>query len=95
MLGVPCLTLRNNTERPITITHGTNRLVGLDPSRILTAAAEALSAPASSRRPPLWDGHTAERVASILGDGTPLVEWVPPALGQAVLAGRDPVPIRD
>ena len=59
-LGIPCLTLRDNTERPITLTEGTNRLVGtrdLEP-----ALAAALSFPAAARRrPDLWDGHAAER----------------------------------
>ncbi|MGH9755852.1 MAG: non-hydrolyzing UDP-N-acetylglucosamine 2-epimerase [Blastocatellia bacterium] len=67
-LGVPCLTLRENTERPITIEQGTNRLVGLDPDRIV-AAAEAIIAdkPSSSTRAPeLWDGRAAERITKAL-----------------------------
>lgn len=84
VLGVPCLTLRENTERPITITHGTNRLVGFDPARIRDAAATALGRPASTRRPPLWDGHTAERVAAVLAAGRPEVVWVPPAVAGRV-----------
>ncbi|HEY7181453.1 MAG TPA: UDP-N-acetylglucosamine 2-epimerase (non-hydrolyzing) [Blastocatellia bacterium] len=67
-LGIPCLTLRENTERPITVEQGTNRLVGLDPERIV-AAAEAVIAgrhPASARAPELWDGHAAERVVTAL-----------------------------
>lgn len=71
VLGVPCLTLRETTERPITVDEGTNTVVGLDPARILAAADAALSAhsPRSSpeaSRPPLWDGHAAERIVSIL-----------------------------
>lgn len=67
VLGIPCLTLRENTERPVTISEGTNRLVGLDPPRILAALDEALAdeRPAPTR-PELWDGHAAGRIARIL-----------------------------
>jgi UDP-N-acetylglucosamine 2-epimerase (non-hydrolysing) len=66
-LGIPCLTLRENTERPITITHGTNRLVGTQTQAILAGYDEALSHEHDEqRRPPLWDGHTAGRVAAVL-----------------------------
>jgi UDP-N-acetylglucosamine 2-epimerase (non-hydrolysing) len=68
MLGVPCLTVRPNTERPITITHGTNRLV--TPDAVPAAVAEVLAAPGSQRRDPpaLWDGHAGERIAAVLAD---------------------------
>jgi UDP-N-acetylglucosamine 2-epimerase (non-hydrolysing) len=67
VLGVPCLTLRNNTERPITIEQGTNRLVGLEPERIVTAARKALSGPVGpSRIPDLWDGKAATRIVDFL-----------------------------
>ena len=67
VLGVPCLTFRENTERPITITHGTNRLIGTDPDRIVPEAHAALSTATRERRvPPLWDGHAAERIAEVL-----------------------------
>ncbi len=66
VLGVPCLTLRERTERPITVDEGTNQVVGTDPARILTAAARALDAPPQGRCPALWDGRAAERVAQCL-----------------------------
>src|SRR5437588_12584222 len=68
-LGIPCLTLRENTERPITVETGTNTIVGNDTARIVNTAFAALDQPASSRPPrvpPLWDGHTAERVVNVL-----------------------------
>jgi UDP-N-acetylglucosamine 2-epimerase (non-hydrolysing) len=67
VLGVPCLTLRLNTERPVTVTHGTNRLIGSEPGQILSAAYQALdSPPPAGRRPPLWDGHASERIVELL-----------------------------
>ncbi len=66
VIGVPCLTLRERTERPITVEEGTNEVVGTDPGRIAAAAARALDAPPRGRCPALWDGHAAERVAEIL-----------------------------
>ncbi len=68
VLGIPCLTLRENTERPITITMGTNTIVGSDPAKITAAAIIALNE--SGKQPasiPLWDGHTAERILAALG----------------------------
>ena len=79
ILGVPCLTLRENTERPITITHGTNTLVGLDPDAIRRAAQRVLRSQARPSAPPLWDGRTSERIASILLLGTREVCWLPPS----------------
>lgn len=63
-LGVPCLTIRPNTERPVTITQGTNRLVRCERETILAAADEVLSARMTftPRRPALWDGRAAERI---------------------------------
>jgi len=66
-LGVPCLTLRENTERPITVTEGTNALVGNSPSRILAEAKKILDGQIKEgRRPDLWDGRAAERIVEIL-----------------------------
>ena len=70
-LGVPCLTIRENTERPITLTHGTNQLVGRDMQRLQEAAAEILrndsvAAAPNPSRVPLWDGHAAERIADVI-----------------------------
>lgn len=68
-LGVPCLTLRENTERPITVEMGTNVVVGTDPTRIIEAAEVALErkrAGTEMRVPPLWDGHAAERIVEAL-----------------------------
>jgi UDP-N-acetylglucosamine 2-epimerase (non-hydrolysing) len=66
-LGVPCLTLRTNTERPITISEGTNLLVGTDPARIVPVARDVLAGKSKAGRvPPLWDGHAAERIVDIL-----------------------------
>lgn len=65
ILGVPCLTLRPNTERPITITHGTNRLVTADD--VVPAVAEALAAGRGEQEhPPLWDGHAGPRIARVV-----------------------------
>jgi len=67
VLGIPCLTLRHNTERPITIEMGTNVLVGTDPDNIRRAASEALvGKPRQTKIPPLWDGHAAERICDEL-----------------------------
>jgi UDP-N-acetylglucosamine 2-epimerase (non-hydrolysing) len=68
-LGVPCLTLRENTERPITVAEGTNIVVGTDPGRILGAVDDILASGGKTGRiPPLWDGHAAERIARYIGE---------------------------
>jgi UDP-N-acetylglucosamine 2-epimerase (non-hydrolysing) len=67
MLRVPCLTLRDNTERPATVTHGTNRLVGTDPDRIVAAASSVLRGFSPAPRcPDLWDGRAAMRIVQVL-----------------------------
>jgi UDP-N-acetylglucosamine 2-epimerase (non-hydrolysing) len=67
VLQVPCLTLRANTERPTTTTMGTNRLVGLDPSRIRQGVSEILSEQwPTGKAPPLWDGAAARRIVDVL-----------------------------
>ena len=66
-LQVPCLTVRENTERPITVSMGTNQLVGRDVGKVATAVTKLLSGTLKRRRiPPLWDGHAAERIAAVL-----------------------------
>jgi UDP-N-acetylglucosamine 2-epimerase (non-hydrolysing) len=66
-LGVPCLTLRENTERPVTVSEGTNQIVGQDPLRIAQAASEILSGKLrESRVPRYWDGKAAERIVNVL-----------------------------
>jgi UDP-N-acetylglucosamine 2-epimerase (non-hydrolysing) len=72
-LGVPCLTLRENTERPITISEGTNQLIGTDPARIIAAAHDILAGKGKPGRiPPFWDGHAASRIVDVLLKNPPL-----------------------
>ena len=65
-LGIPCLTLRENTERPITVTEGTNQVVGTDTRAILDGFRRAMDATGTPRKPDLWDGRTAGRIARVL-----------------------------
>lgn len=66
-LGVPCLTMRDNTERPVTVTLGRNELIGRDTTRLRKAVERVLLGEwKRGEVPPLWDGHTGERIAGIL-----------------------------
>jgi UDP-N-acetylglucosamine 2-epimerase (non-hydrolysing) len=66
-LGIPCFTLRANTERPVTVRAGTNTVLGLDPARIIEIP-ERLAGDARERAdaPPLWDGRASRRVADVI-----------------------------
>ena len=66
-LGVPCVTVRENTERPITVEEGTNVLAGTEPAAVVSAARDAIEGRARrGRRPALWDGRAAERIVNVL-----------------------------
>lgn len=81
-LGVPCLTLRTNTERPVTVTEGTNTIVGTDPRAIEAAIEKQLAAPwPAGRRPALWDGRAAGRIVDVLERD--LAERIRAGAGQA------------
>jgi UDP-N-acetylglucosamine 2-epimerase (non-hydrolysing) len=70
-LGVPCLTLRENTERPVTVSLGTNVLVGRDPDKLRSELSRILAGQAKKGTiPPLWDGHAGERIAALLAGKT-------------------------
>ena len=66
VLGIPCLTLRRNTERPVTIDQGTNQLVGVETADIRAGIGRALGGGVAARCPALWDGHAGERIAAVL-----------------------------
>ena len=71
VLGVPCVTVRENTERPITIEMGTNVLAGTDGGRVLAESERLLrDGPGTHRVPPLWDGRTAARIADVFEQST-------------------------
>lgn len=71
-LGVPCITVRENTERPVTVTEGTNVLAGTEPQRIVAEVKKILRGEGKKgRRPDLWDGKAAERIVSILARDLP------------------------
>jgi UDP-N-acetylglucosamine 2-epimerase (non-hydrolysing) len=86
-LGVPCLTYRDNTERPVTVSMGTNRVVGCDPRRLLDSALEDLENDGPGRSalspPPLWDGQAAPRIVHILKE----------AWQQHLACATEPVPL--
>jgi UDP-N-acetylglucosamine 2-epimerase (non-hydrolysing) len=65
-LGIPCLTLRENTERPVTVTHGTNRVVGTRTENIVSGFEQALDSTYDGKMPDLWDGHAADRIAGVI-----------------------------
>ena len=66
-LGIPCITIRENTERPVTITEGTNQLVGTDRDKIVKIGKETLEGNGKSGRiPKFWDGKTAQRIVDVL-----------------------------
>jgi UDP-N-acetylglucosamine 2-epimerase (non-hydrolysing) len=71
-LGIPCLTVRENTERPITVSMGTNVLVGRDPEKLRTELSRVIAGKAKKGSvPPLWDGHAGDRIADILVERLP------------------------
>jgi UDP-N-acetylglucosamine 2-epimerase (non-hydrolysing) len=81
-LSVPCVTLRENTERPVTVEEGTNVVAGTDPDLILKATRNALSArPAKGRQPALWDGRSSERIVDAL------IAWMTSVEGRDSEAG--------
>jgi UDP-N-acetylglucosamine 2-epimerase (non-hydrolysing) len=86
MLGIPCVTLRDSTERPITVTHGTNILVGSHKEAIIHHALSQLHQPVAHQRPRLWDGRAGERIIEILshhvchGTSKSITDMLPSAL---------------
>jgi UDP-N-acetylglucosamine 2-epimerase (non-hydrolysing) len=71
VLGIPCITLRDTTERPITLTEGTNVLVHDDPVKIISEVRKVLNGQKRQGRcPAIWDGHTAERIVKVLTSNT-------------------------
>jgi UDP-N-acetylglucosamine 2-epimerase (non-hydrolysing) len=71
-LGIPCLTLRENTERPVTVSEGSNTVVGTSPDAVLAEARKALAGRGKAGRvPALWDGRASERIANVLRDWSP------------------------
>lgn len=81
ILGVPCVTLRWNTERPVTLREGTNVLVGNDPSRIISAVSQILDGSQRGHaRPKLWDGMAAKRIVEVIKNWQPPVSRGPQGL---------------
>lgn len=76
VLGVPCLTVRENTERPVTVSEGTNIVIGMSRERILEESCEILAGRGKAgRRPELWDGRAAERIVQVLRKSEWAVAW--------------------
>ncbi|MCK6558243.1 UDP-N-acetylglucosamine 2-epimerase (non-hydrolyzing) [candidate division KSB1 bacterium] len=76
VLGVPCLTVRENTERPVTVSEGTNIVIGMSRERILEESYEILAGRGKAgRRPELWDGRAAERIVQVLRKSEWAVAW--------------------
>jgi UDP-N-acetylglucosamine 2-epimerase (non-hydrolysing) len=77
VMGIPCLTLRRNTERPATVTEGTNMLVGTDREGIVCAFRETMTRPKAGRIPERWDGLAAHRVIDVMENtiDTPPSRW--------------------
>ena len=91
VLGIPCVTLRRNTERPVTIEHGTNTLVGTSHTRIVEAGRAVLGRHRPTRRTPdLWDGHAAERIVDVLERHFHAGSLVPECTGSAPMACSSP-----
>jgi UDP-N-acetylglucosamine 2-epimerase (non-hydrolysing) len=67
-MGIPCLTYRTTTERPVTVEQGTNRLVGMNPDALAEAAARLITRPVVEHTPiiPLWDGRAGVRAAAVI-----------------------------
>jgi UDP-N-acetylglucosamine 2-epimerase (non-hydrolysing) len=95
-LEIPCLTLRANTERPVTISDGTNQLLGEDPASLLPAVAAVLGGGwrPSGRKPPLWDGRAGERIARVLSAGDPALQRPEPGVSHAENSIEPSVPSR-
>ncbi|MFI6562223.1 non-hydrolyzing UDP-N-acetylglucosamine 2-epimerase [Streptomyces sp. NPDC050534] len=90
-LGVPCVTLRDNTERPITVEQGTNVLAGRNPERIVATVNRVLDTPPAPRRPELWDGRASDRIADVLlAGGTAATRPRPTDLPQAADPSTSP-----
>lgn len=71
ILGVPCLTLRENTERPITVSEGTNTIVGTNPDTMVRECLKILNHEVKkSQIPQFWDGHAAQRIVEVLVQST-------------------------
>jgi UDP-N-acetylglucosamine 2-epimerase (non-hydrolysing) len=86
-LGVPCLTLRENTERPATTRLGTNELLPLDPDRVIRRVREVAGGNVQGERPPRWDGNAAERIVNVLEEA--FSDVTPSSGGSAVGASGE------